>query len=187
METFLKKNRITTNPLSCAICLEKYTEESITTKLEGCTHQFHELCISKWLAEDHSCPTCRHPVVIQEKESSASVIAVCDAVDNQHERFWIVEKEIPSNCDPKTLETDCIVCRSPMHSPCVECQCFPNKECYIIWGKCGHANHLHCRIRLRRGSIKLGRICPLDQKDWVSSAITRVDMDTNFYIDRLWI
>ncbi|CAA7033057.1 unnamed protein product [Microthlaspi erraticum] len=50
---------------SCAICLEKLSESETNPicKLPGCTHEFHEECVIKWLGRQHdSCPLCRQSV-----------------------------------------------------------------------------------------------------------------------------
>ncbi|CAA7047039.1 unnamed protein product [Microthlaspi erraticum] len=52
-------------PESCAICLEKLSESKTNpiSKLPGCTHEFHETCVIKWLDRQHdSCPLCRESV-----------------------------------------------------------------------------------------------------------------------------
>jgi hypothetical protein len=44
------------NDNDCPICLEKLLN-CMTTK---CQHQFHTLCLEKWLEKNSSCPICRH-------------------------------------------------------------------------------------------------------------------------------
>lgn len=45
----------------CPICLTEFTDQEIINKL-NCSHLFHLPCISTWLSENDSCPTCRRKV-----------------------------------------------------------------------------------------------------------------------------
>ncbi|XXG48141.1 hypothetical protein AAC387_Pa02g2664 [Persea americana] len=45
----------------CTVCLEAF-EAGKDAKRMPCGHLFHDRCISKWLARDRSCPTCRCPL-----------------------------------------------------------------------------------------------------------------------------
>ena len=45
----------------CPICLTEFADEEIINKL-NCSHLFHLPCISTWLSEIDSCPTCRRKV-----------------------------------------------------------------------------------------------------------------------------
>eukprot|EP00929_Paragymnodinium_shiwhaense_P122256 TRINITY_DN9489_c0_g1_i3.p1 TRINITY_DN9489_c0_g1~~TRINITY_DN9489_c0_g1_i3.p1 ORF type:complete len:197 (-),score=23.14 TRINITY_DN9489_c0_g1_i3:114-704(-) len=49
--------------VSCSICLEEFASapQGSIKPLE-CGHQFHDWCISKWLAQNNTCPLCRHGV-----------------------------------------------------------------------------------------------------------------------------
>lgn len=42
----------------CPICLEEQFESEIWTNLR-CKHQFHYKCITEWLTNNRTCPTCR--------------------------------------------------------------------------------------------------------------------------------
>jgi hypothetical protein len=46
---------------SCSICLEDYRELDDVITIP-CFHQFHKVCISKWLQEKASCPICHSDV-----------------------------------------------------------------------------------------------------------------------------
>jgi hypothetical protein len=46
---------------SCSICLEDYKELDDVITIP-CFHQFHKICISKWLQEKASCPICHSDV-----------------------------------------------------------------------------------------------------------------------------
>ncbi|CAF0875971.1 unnamed protein product [Adineta ricciae] len=45
----------------CPICLTEFTDQEVINKLH-CAHLFHLQCISTWLSENDSCPTCRRKV-----------------------------------------------------------------------------------------------------------------------------
>lgn len=45
----------------CPICLTEFSDQEIINKLH-CSHLFHVSCISTWLSENDSCPTCRRKV-----------------------------------------------------------------------------------------------------------------------------
>lgn len=47
---------------SCLICLEEYHEGEILLTLL-CFHSFHKQCITKWLEDHQTCPTCRESVI----------------------------------------------------------------------------------------------------------------------------
>jgi len=59
---FLNKTDSTTSSIllveKCPICLTEFTDQEIINKLH-CSHLFHLQCISTWLSENDSCPTCR--------------------------------------------------------------------------------------------------------------------------------
>lgn len=47
----------------CPVCYEPYQEGDSVQSLNGCDHQFHLQCISRWLFHlEHGCPICRCPV-----------------------------------------------------------------------------------------------------------------------------
>ncbi|CAF5138820.1 unnamed protein product, partial [Rotaria sp. Silwood1] len=46
----------------CPICLTEFDDQETINKLH-CTHLFHPQCISTWLSENDSCPTCRRKVM----------------------------------------------------------------------------------------------------------------------------
>ncbi|VDD79216.1 unnamed protein product [Mesocestoides corti] len=48
-----------TEPETCAICWELLW----TWRKLPCRHCFHETCLTMWIEEDPSCPTCRRPVL----------------------------------------------------------------------------------------------------------------------------
>lgn len=45
----------------CAICLEAMPSRSACRTLT-CKHTFHKACITNWLKQKNTCPTCRAPV-----------------------------------------------------------------------------------------------------------------------------
>jgi len=42
----------------CCICIDTFDSGDMVAKL-GCSHQFHKICIQKWLSKSMSCPCCR--------------------------------------------------------------------------------------------------------------------------------
>lgn len=52
----------------CAVCLGGYAEGDSCRKL-GCNHQYHQMCIDKWLREgQNTCPLCRETGAPKEEE-----------------------------------------------------------------------------------------------------------------------
>jgi len=167
IDQHLEKYRVH-SPTICGICLEAYDKDATVCKLPQCTHQFHMDCIKPWLIRDNSRPTCRHVVYFDPNG-----VRVMNVLDDENEKYWKVSKIAP--CPIEELRTrKCAVCMVDLSQPCFECAVLDNvTECFLTWGQCGHTYHLHCRMRLR-SSPKLARICPLDQLDWKSEAITVV-------------
>ncbi|KAG2308222.1 hypothetical protein Bca4012_082711 [Brassica carinata] len=62
---------------SCAICLEKMSEEESKQEQPlcqppGCVHMFHEDCLTHWLKRHDSCPLCRQSTnPLTNKQSEA--------------------------------------------------------------------------------------------------------------------
>ncbi len=56
---------------SCSVCLEEMIAGEFAVKL-SCEHTFHEECVRKWLAKNHTCPTCRAPLPAREEAGRAS-------------------------------------------------------------------------------------------------------------------
>ncbi len=60
----------------------------------------------------------------------------------------IVEQQ--ANLHPKSKMTDaCYMCRDKLNDLCIKChkdkdETGENEKCDVVWGKCGHALHLHC-------------------------------------------
>lgn len=44
---------------SCAIC----REPMVSARRLPCAHIFHTACLRSWLEHNHTCPTCRHPLI----------------------------------------------------------------------------------------------------------------------------
>lgn len=51
-------------PITCAICLHKFTDGDKCRELPSCNHSFHKLCIDMWLVIHATCPICRECVVV---------------------------------------------------------------------------------------------------------------------------
>ena len=58
-------NKLNEEP--CNVCLENYTEEQISVKL-NCGHRFHDSCIIHWLKMRNTCPVCRYELESDDKE-----------------------------------------------------------------------------------------------------------------------
>lgn len=44
----------------CSICLGEFEREELVSRLPGCRHLFHAICITRWLDWDRfTCPLCR--------------------------------------------------------------------------------------------------------------------------------
>ncbi|CAF0855655.1 unnamed protein product [Didymodactylos carnosus] len=63
---FTKLNDLTTEGNTCSICFENF-EENQSLHDYPCTHKFHKICSTRWLAENNVCPVCRVPPVIVEQ------------------------------------------------------------------------------------------------------------------------
>ncbi|XVF19543.1 hypothetical protein REPUB_Repub11eG0120600 [Reevesia pubescens] len=59
---------LTASDVTCIICREEMT----TAKKLICGHLFHVHCLRSWLERQHTCPTCRAPVVPPENGTSSS-------------------------------------------------------------------------------------------------------------------
>ena len=53
---------------TCIICREEMT----TAKKLLCGHLFHVHCIRSWLERQHTCPTCRAPIIPADNGHAAS-------------------------------------------------------------------------------------------------------------------
>jgi len=49
------------SPASCLICCERIRERAPLLRMP-CGHVFHEACVSRWLDEHRTCPTCRKEI-----------------------------------------------------------------------------------------------------------------------------
>ena len=57
--TQLKTSGDEKSSISCVICLEKPSQESIAS-IDGCEHQFCFECIAQWAEHENSCPLCKN-------------------------------------------------------------------------------------------------------------------------------
>eukprot|EP00884_Botryococcus_braunii_P021873 jgi/Botrbrau1/836/Bobra.0352s0031.2 len=68
---------------SCSVCLGDYEKGELILRLPGCQHEFHEACIQLWLAQNTTCPICRHsllPPTATTPEHPASVSQAASAL-----------------------------------------------------------------------------------------------------------
>ncbi|GIX75253.1 hypothetical protein CDAR_604671 [Caerostris darwini] len=75
-----KQNSINKEP-KCSICLD--TTRCRKMKNLACSHEFHRMCIDKWLDSNDVCPLCREPTTppveneqIEEEQFSRSVLRI---------------------------------------------------------------------------------------------------------------
>jgi len=54
------------NSSDCVVCMEPVGEDCISLP---CNHQFHKACVKPWLTLHSTCPTCRHQLPTDEKNS----------------------------------------------------------------------------------------------------------------------
>ncbi|GFR16598.1 hypothetical protein TNCT_276401 [Trichonephila clavata] len=51
--------------LKCSICLDTCRRKKM--KSLPCKHEFHQICVDKWLKRKKKCPLCREPISIRER------------------------------------------------------------------------------------------------------------------------
>ncbi|KAH6784988.1 hypothetical protein C2S52_009947 [Perilla frutescens var. hirtella] len=49
----------------CAICLNEYTNGELRATVAPCNHRFHAFCIKAWVANNSTCPLCRHDLCLK--------------------------------------------------------------------------------------------------------------------------
>lgn len=66
----------------CSICLEKLSDNTLTTVLTTCSHRYHRDCLKKWFESNSEyslcCPLCRsslaHTRHIEQNEQTKSLV-----------------------------------------------------------------------------------------------------------------
>ncbi|KAF3437052.1 hypothetical protein FNV43_RR19806 [Rhamnella rubrinervis] len=53
------KEKESSNPVDCAVCLENFKTGDKCRLLPNCSHSFHAQCIDSWLMKTPICPICR--------------------------------------------------------------------------------------------------------------------------------
>lgn len=53
----------TNEPVVCVICHQNIEDNTITRKINHCSHIFHVHCIDQWFNSHNNCPTCRHVLI----------------------------------------------------------------------------------------------------------------------------
>jgi len=56
------RQRVETDGLECAVCLEPLGVSGADERFLPCAHRFHTACVARWLKDHTTCPTCKAPV-----------------------------------------------------------------------------------------------------------------------------
>ena len=77
---FKRKRRRVANagdmqPSECSICLEALQHGERILELPSCKHVFHKRCLTPWMKQRGSCPSCRAPVDVAFQTAQAAAIA----------------------------------------------------------------------------------------------------------------
>lgn len=67
----------------CTVCLCEYEEGERITQLP-CQHEFHSMCINKWMQTHNTCPICRIALVPEEAPADAAAAARVAANGHAH-------------------------------------------------------------------------------------------------------
>ena len=51
----------------CGICSMQFKDNELARLGSLCRHGFHEKCLGRWLSTSMTCPTCRVPLIAQER------------------------------------------------------------------------------------------------------------------------
>eukprot|EP01063_Lacrimia_lanifica_P019998 TRINITY_DN27383_c0_g1_i1.p1 TRINITY_DN27383_c0_g1~~TRINITY_DN27383_c0_g1_i1.p1 ORF type:complete len:293 (+),score=83.56 TRINITY_DN27383_c0_g1_i1:75-953(+) len=62
METFAATEAHCVDGATCVICQDGYTPAEDTLARMPCGHVYHADCVTPWLRQNHTCPTCRTPL-----------------------------------------------------------------------------------------------------------------------------
>ncbi|KAF2745574.1 hypothetical protein M011DRAFT_128875 [Sporormia fimetaria CBS 119925] len=109
----------------CTICLESLSPENPTQTL-GCTHAFHEDCLSEWMLSSNTCPTCRWEIdpIVATSEAQSTTTA------------------------PSSPEHQCAIClegsssANSMHT--LRCTHAFHEECLTEWMMSSNTNSTRC-------------------------------------------
>ncbi|KAM9918153.1 hypothetical protein OXX59_008857 [Metschnikowia pulcherrima] len=66
--------------MECPICLEMTGPGTVLGRVQGCSHEYHEVCIMQWSSNSNSCPSCRtqiHKIDIIAQGSSEIIKTAC--------------------------------------------------------------------------------------------------------------
>lgn len=73
----------------CAICLAGLEPGQRCAKISTCGHNFHAICLVRWLWRNPNCPMCRAELDSERKRAPLSVLFP----------IWITRFDIPRSCD----------------------------------------------------------------------------------------
>ena len=62
-------------PSECSICLEALQHGERILELPSCKHVFHKRCLTPWMKQRGSCPSCRAAVDVAFQTAQAAAIA----------------------------------------------------------------------------------------------------------------
>jgi hypothetical protein len=91
----------------CSICLSQMEDNGEEIHTLDCTHQFHQLCIDRWLAFKPNCPLCRRPLADFVEESSPDrvrdLLIRFRGEHNEEQALQLLEERIPLLATEDTL------------------------------------------------------------------------------------
>ena len=74
-ETEEKENK-DNDSFECGICIERFKNGDIVTRLKDCNHQFHKSCVVQWIKDKGLCPMCRGKVIQFKCQSSIGTVYI---------------------------------------------------------------------------------------------------------------
>jgi len=72
IKTFVLQSEDIPQTNSCVICIEQLKVGDIVS-IFTCNHQFHKICIDKWLVEQPLCPICKLNILTKNETNDSKV------------------------------------------------------------------------------------------------------------------